>query len=344
MTQPYSSDLRERVVRAHLAGEPIRRVAARFGVSVSSVPKWVARYRATGSVAPGRIGGHRPWLLEPHRELVHRLVAETPHLSIDRLRDLLAAAGIAVSRDTIWHFLRREGLSFKKTLFATEQARAAVARKRARWQALKRHLDPDRLVFVDETWIKSNMAPLRGWAQRGQRLKGYAPHGHWRTMTFLAALRTEGIGAPCVFDGPINTRCFQAWVEQELVPTLKPGDVVILDNLASHKSKAVRSTGARLWFLPPYSPDLNPIEQAFAKIKQRAALRKAVALSFFSSGMIWLKATREWSSMQTCRYSHPMPRELLWPVRSPVTRCPGRSKRPSFLMSMWMSSPGCSRS
>ena len=151
MTQPHSSDLRERVVRAHLAGEPIRQVAARFGVSVSSVPKWVARYRATGSVAPGRIGGHRPWLLEPHRELVHRLVAETPHLTIDRLRELLAAAGIAVSRDAIWRFLRREGLSFKKILFATEQARAAVARKQAHWQALKRHLDPNRLVFVDET-------------------------------------------------------------------------------------------------------------------------------------------------------------------------------------------------
>ena len=101
-------------MRAQLAGEPIRQVAARFGVSVSSVPKWVARYRATGSVTPGKIGGYRPWLLEPHRELVHRLVAETPHLSIDRLRDLLAAAGIAVSRDTIWRFLRREGLSFKK--------------------------------------------------------------------------------------------------------------------------------------------------------------------------------------------------------------------------------------
>ena len=168
------------------------------------------------------------------------LVTETPHLSIDRLRDLLAAAGIAGSRDTIWRFLRREGLSFKKnTLFATEQARAAVARKRARWQALKRHLDPDRLVFVDETWIKTNMAPIRGRAQKGKRLRGYAPHGLWRTMTFLAALRAEGIGAPCVFDGPIspiNTRCFEAWVEQELVPTLVPGGIIILDNLASHKS------------------------------------------------------------------------------------------------------------
>ena len=118
------------------------------------MPKWVSRFRATGSVAPGKVGGHRPWLLEPHRELVHRLVAETLHLSIDRLRDFLAAAGIVVSRDTIWRFLRREGPSLKKTLFATEQARAGVARKRAHWQAFKRRLDPDRLVFVDETWIK----------------------------------------------------------------------------------------------------------------------------------------------------------------------------------------------
>ena len=271
MSRPYSTDLRERVVQAHLADEPIRSVAARFGVSVSSVPKWVARYRETGSTAPGKIGGHRPWRLEPHRKLVHALIGETPHLTIDRLRDGLAAVGITVSRDTIWRFLRREGLSFKKTLFALEQARTAVARKRARWQALRRQLDPDRLVFVDETWIKTNMAPLRGWAKKGKRLKGYAPHGHWRTMTFLAGLRTDGLSAPYVFDGPINSRCFQAWVEQQLVPTLKPGDIVILDNLASHKAKAVRQAvrgaGARLWFLPAYSPDLNPIEQAFAKIK-----------------------------------------------------------------------------
>ena len=168
MTRPYSNDLRERVVRAHLDGELIRSVAARFGVSVSSVPKWVARYRATGNVAPGRIGGHRPWLLEPHRERVHALVAATPHLTLDRLQEKLAIDGITVCRDTIWRFLRREDLRFKKkTQFALEQMRAAVARKRARWRALRRRLDPGRLVFVDETWIKTNMAPLRGWAPRG---------------------------------------------------------------------------------------------------------------------------------------------------------------------------------
>lgn len=115
------------------------------------------------------------------------------------------------------------------------------------------------------------MAPLRGWGPKGKRLSGYAPQGRWRTTTFLAALRCDRLSAPGVFDGPINGECFRAYVEQILLPTLKPGDIVIMDNLGSHKSKAVRSAirkaGARLWFLPKYSPDLNPIEQVFAKIK-----------------------------------------------------------------------------
>ncbi|CAH1659693.1 hypothetical protein CHELA40_30069 [Chelatococcus asaccharovorans] len=115
------------------------------------------------------------------------------------------------------------------------------------------------------------MAPIRGWGPKGKRLKGYAPQGHWRTLTFLAALRADALTAPCVLDGPINGRSFRAWIEQQLVPTLKVGDIVIMDNLGSHKSaavrQAIRAAGARLWFLPPYSPDLNPIEQTFAKIK-----------------------------------------------------------------------------
>lgn len=124
------------------------------------------------------------------------------------------------------------------------------------------------------------MTPLRGWAPVGQRLRGNAPYGHWRTMTFIAALRHDRIDAPCVLDQPINGVSFLAWVEQFLAPTLAPGDVVILDNLASHKRpavrQAIRATGARLLFLPPYSPDLNPIEQVFAKLKHllRAAAER----------------------------------------------------------------------
>ena len=146
-----------------------------------------------------------------------------------------------------------------------------MVRRRKRWKGLQGRLDPEHLVFIDETWIKTNMAPLRGWAPRSKRLRGFAPHGHWRTMTFLAALRCDGLTAPCVFDGPINGECFQAYVNQLLIPTLKPGDIVVMDNLGSHKSKVVRdaikAAKARLWFLPPYSPDLNPIEQTFSKVK-----------------------------------------------------------------------------
>ena len=125
------------------------------------------------------------------------------------------------------------------------------------------------------------MTRTHGRAPRGERLVAKTPHGRWRTLTFLAALRHDRIDAPCVLDGPINGLSFTAWVEQFLVPTLKPGDIVIMDNLGSHKGQAVRnairSAGARLLFLPPYSPDLNPIEQVFAKLK--LLLRKAAERS-----------------------------------------------------------------
>ena len=152
-----------------------------------------------------------------------------------------------------------------------------MARKRTRWKAHQGRIDPRRLVFIDETWAKTNMGPLRGWAPKGQRLRAQVPFGHWKTMTFLAALRHDRIDAPWVFDGPINGDSFRTYVEQELVPTLSPGDIVVWDNLGSHKSQAVRAAiraaGAHLLFLPPYSPDLNPIEQVFAKLKH--LLRKA---------------------------------------------------------------------
>jgi transposase len=146
-----------------------------------------------------------------------------------------------------------------------------VARKRTRWKAHQGKIAPQRLVFIDETWVKTNMAPLRGWGPKGQRLKAYAPFGHWKTLTFIAALRHDRIDAPWVIDGPINGELFLLYVEKILAPTLSSGDVVVLDNLGSHKTKAaraaVRARGAHLIFLPPYSPDLNPIEQVFAKLK-----------------------------------------------------------------------------
>jgi transposase len=135
------------------------------------------------------------------------------------------------------------------------------------------------LVFIDETWATTNMTRRYGRAPRGQRLVAAVPHGHWKTSTFVAGLRTRGLTAPLVVDGAMNGDTFRAYVEQVLAPTLKPGDIVILDNLASHKvagvREAIEAVGATLVYLPPYSPDLNPIEQAFAKLK--ALLRKLAA-------------------------------------------------------------------
>ena len=140
-------------------------------------------------------------------------------------------------------------------------------------------LDPERLVFIDETGASTNMARLHGRAPRGQRLRAALPHGHWKTTTFVGALRLSGMTAPMVLDGPMTGEWFLAYARQVLAPTLRPGDVVILDNLPAHKGTAVReaveATGARLLFLPPYSPDFNPIENAFAKLK--TLLRKAAA-------------------------------------------------------------------
>jgi transposase len=136
---------------------------------------------------------------------------------------------------------------------------------------LQAGLDPDRLVFIDETWAKTNMTRPRGRSLQGTRLVASVPYGHWKTTTFLAGLRTSGLTAPLVVDGAINGEIFLAYVRQQLVPTLRRGDVVVMDNLSSHKRvgvrEAIESAGAALMFLPPYSPDLNPIENAFAKFK-----------------------------------------------------------------------------
>jgi transposase len=166
-------------------------------------------------------------------------------------------------------------------VLAREQDRPDIARRRAQWRDYQRRIDPARLVFIDETWTKTNMAPLRGWAPRGQRLRAKVPYGHRNTMTFVAALRHDRIEAPWLLDQPMNADRFLLYVQKLLVPTLRPSDIVVVDNLQSHKRadirQAIRHAGAKLFFLPKYSPDLNPIEQVFAKLKH--LLRKAEARS-----------------------------------------------------------------
>jgi transposase len=160
---------------------------------------------------------------------------------------------------------------------AAEQDREDVAAARAEWKKNQPCLDPKRLIFIDETGTSTNMARTRGRSKRGTRLIGKIPHGHWKTMTFVAGLRHDGIVAPFVIDKPMNGDIFQTWIERCLLPVVAPGDIVVMDNLPAHKRDSVRqaieAAGASLTYLPPYSPDLNPIEMAFSKLK--AMLRQA---------------------------------------------------------------------
>ncbi len=152
-----------------------------------------------------------------------------------------------------------------------------MAHARAQWKSEQASLDPAKLVFIDETGTSTKMARLRGWARRGRRVIGRIPWGHWKTVTFVAGLRQDGVTAPFAIDRAMNGAIFIAYLQQCLAPTLSPGDIVVMDNLPAHKLADVRNVieaaGAELRYLPPYSPDLNPIEQSFAKLK--AHLRKA---------------------------------------------------------------------
>ena len=281
MSKPYSLDLRERVVASIEAGASRHEAAERFDVSVSSAIRWMQRFLRFGSAAAKPSGGstspleaHAPWLLG--------LVAKHPDLTLDEIVVAMRREGIAGSRVAVWRFFERYKITVKKkSMRAAEQERADVVRARRRWMREQGLFDPARLVFVDETATSTNMARLRGRCARGLRLIGHVPQGNWQTITFVAGLRHDAMVAPFVINGAMNGASFLAYLEQCLVPTLKPDDVVIIDNLTAHHVCGVRevieAAGATLRYLPQYSPDFDPIEMAFAKLK--ALLRKAAARS-----------------------------------------------------------------
>jgi transposase len=177
------------------------------------------------------------------------------------------------------------GSAIKKTLQASEQQRADIREARELWISRRRRFFNKalpRLVFIDETSTNTKLTKRTGWSPKGERYRTHAPFGKWRTQTFIAGLRCHGMIAPWIVDAPMNGRRFDVWIETQLAPELKPGDVVVLDNVGFHKSERaaelVRQRGAWMLFLPPYSPDLNPIEMAFSKLK--ALLRKKAARSY----------------------------------------------------------------
>jgi transposase len=276
MPRAYSSDLRERLTAAVTTGMSRNEAADVFSVAISTAVKWMQRLRDTGSAAAKRCGGSTS-PLEQHAERILAIVRERPDATLKEIVAVLRKEGIHTSKSALDRFLARHKITRKKkSLRATEQERKDVARARRKWIREQGLLDPAKLVFIDETSVNTNMVRLYGWGPSGMRLVEHVPLGQWETLTFVSALRHDGMVAPMLIEGPMNGELFLAYVEQCLAPTLKPKDIVVVDNLTSHKvagvAEAIEAAGATLRYLPQYSPDLNPIEMPFSKFK--AYLRK----------------------------------------------------------------------
>ena len=270
---PYSTEVRAEVLAACDANEGTRMIALRFDVSESWVRRIKQQRRETGQVAP-KTAAPRPPKWQAWADWLVAKITARPDIYLRELQtELKQQRGEEVCLMTICNACRGlEQSRKKKTLIANEQDRPDVAEKRTLWRASQEQIDPGKVVFIDETWAKTNMTRRYGRSPLGTRLVEKTPCGRWQTTTFLGALRAEGFIAPLTVEGAINGSLFRAWVQQHLAPTLKPGDIVVMDNLSSHKvagvREAIEAAGAELRYLPPYSPDLNPIEMAFSKLKK----------------------------------------------------------------------------
>ena len=281
--RPFSDDLRLRIHEARQAGESTFEVADRFGVSTAFVRRLQQRFRLTGCLASRPHGGGCAPKLAGREGDLRRAVAERPDATPAEHRESLE---LPASRVTVWRAMRRLGMTRKKkSTHASERDRPDVVEARRLWPEKVAGVDPKDLVFLDETGANTAMQRTHGYAPEGQRVVASAPLGGWKAVTFVGALTACGLVAPWALEGAMNGEWFLAYVEQILVPALRPGMVVVMDNLPSHKVDGVREAieGAkcRLEYLPPYSPDLNPIEMAFSKLKgllRRAAERTAEGL------------------------------------------------------------------
>jgi transposase len=274
----YSNDLRERLVAAVERGEQsLREIADLFGVSLSCLVRLLQHRRRTGSVQPKPHAGVPPRKLDAAAEArLLELVREQPDATLTELRDRL---GIPCCLMTIARALQRLKMTRKKkSLHAREQDSPRVQRHRRVFKKKLANVDPDHLVFVDETGATTGMTRTHGRAPRGERVKATAP-GAWHNVTLIAGMRTSGVVAPMALPGAVDSAVFQTYVQEVLVPELRPGDVVVLDNLQPHKNPAViaaiEAAGARVEPLPVYSPDLSPIEEMYSKTKNY--LRKVAA-------------------------------------------------------------------
>ena len=277
MGKPYADDLRKVAVRLVEDDHTRPEVAELCGISLSTVGRYIRRYRTTGSVSPAKFGGYKPYALAKHAALVKRWIAKQPDLTLLELQARLAKSNMKVAASSVSRFLHHLGLSFKKkVLHAAEQDRPDVAARRRKWRRGQRKLDPKRLVFVDETSVSTAMTRRGGRCPRGERLVCKVPFGGWQTVTMAVALRHDRVTAPMLLNGAMTGEAFRTYVSQVLGPTLKRDDVVAMDNVPLHRTRGVREAfeqlGVSVPDFPAYSPDLNPIEQPIGKLK--AFLRK----------------------------------------------------------------------
>src|SRR5262252_9188261 len=266
MRGPYPGELRVRVIRFVEEGGSRREAAEQLQVSASSAIRWVRRFREDGVCEPMPRGGSTS-PLEEYSQQILALIREQRDLTLNEIVSVLHRRRIPGSRSALSRFFARHGITFKKSLRAAERKRTDVARARRRWIREQGLLDPARLVFIDETAVTTNMVRPNGWSRRGERLISDAPMGHWETVTFIAGLRRTRIVAPMLIKGAMNGEAFLAYIVQCSVPTLNRRDIVVVDNVSFHKvdgvKEAIQAAGARLRYLPQYSPDLNPIELVF---------------------------------------------------------------------------------
>jgi transposase len=276
--RPLSIDLRERIVAAVQAGEhSLRELAKLFLVNLSTIVRLLQRYRQTGSIQPKpHAGGPTPKLDAQAQTRLLELVREQPDATLAELRDWL---GVSCSIMTIFRALERNKISRKKkTYHASERDSPRVQELRQEFCAKLASVEPDRLVFIDETGATTAMSRTYGRGPIGERVQAAAPGG-WNNVTLITGLRTSGVVAPQALPGSTDRNVFETYVEKALVPELQEGDVVVWDNLSSHKSAAavaaIEGVGACVVPLPVYSPDLAPIEEMFSKVK--ASLRTIAA-------------------------------------------------------------------
>ncbi len=268
---PYSMDLRERVLAAVDAKEgSLRTLAQRFRIGLATLTRWLSRRRQTGSVAPKPHGGGHPPALDPRaQQRLRELLRQQSDATLD---ELAQRVDVPCSRMAIFRTLKELRITRKKkSLHASERDTPRVKRRRRRFRAKLAGIAPETLVFLDETGANTAMTRTDGRAPVGERVEGAVP-GSWKSVTLVSALRLSGLVAPMAFEGAMDTPNFEAYVEQILVPQLQPGDVVIWDNLKPHQNRlvrrAVKQAGARLVPLPPWSPDLTPIEELWSKVKE----------------------------------------------------------------------------